>query len=80
MRMVPILRITEQEKRELERRAGGDAASRRMIQRAQIVLLAAEGMPNRHIARAVGLNQNQVGMWRAASRRGWSASPGTRRG
>jgi transposase len=28
------------------------------------VLLAADGMPNRQIAGMVGLNQNQVGMWR----------------
>jgi transposase len=64
MRMVPRLRITVQEREELERRASDTTGSRRMMQRAQIVLLAADGMPNRRIAEAVGLNQNQVGMWR----------------
>jgi transposase len=64
MRTVPSLRITAQERTELERRAADVTGSRRMMQRAQIVLLAAEGMPNRHIAGRVGLNQNQVGMWR----------------
>jgi DNA-binding CsgD family transcriptional regulator len=64
MRMVPALRITRDERRELERRAGSDRVSRRTAQRAQIVLLAAEGVSNREIARLVGLNQNQVGMWR----------------
>ena len=64
MRMVPALRITGEERRELERRAASDQVSRRTAQRAQIVLLAAEGMANREIARLVGLNQNQVGMWR----------------
>jgi transposase len=64
MRMVPPLRITGDERRELERRARSDRVSRRAAQRAQIVLLAAEGVANREIARLVGLNQNQVGMWR----------------
>jgi transposase len=62
--MVPRLRITMQEREELERRVSDPTASRRMAQRAQIVLLAADGMPNRQIADVVGLNQNQVGMWR----------------
>jgi transposase len=35
-----------------------------VAQRARIVLLAADGVPNRQIAMLVGLNQNQVGMWR----------------
>lgn len=64
MRTVPALSITGEERAELERRAQGDGRSRRKVQRAQIVLLAAEGVPNRQIARVVGLNQNQVGMWR----------------
>jgi transposase len=64
MRMVPALRITGDERKELERRARSDRVSRRPAQRAQIVLLAAEGVSNREIARLVGLNQNQVGMWR----------------
>jgi transposase len=64
MRMVPPLRITGDERGELERRARSDRVSRRTSQRAQIVLLAAEGVANREIARLVGLNQNQVGMWR----------------
>ena len=64
MRMVPALRITNEERRELERRAQGEHVSRRVAQRARIVLLAADGVPNRQIAMLVGLNQNQVGMWR----------------
>ena len=62
--MVPALRITNEERRELERRAQGEHVSRRVAQRARIVLLAADGVPNRQIAMLVGLNQNQVGMWR----------------
>jgi transposase len=48
----------------LERRAQGEHVSRRVAQRARIVLLAADAVPNRQIAMLVGLNQNQVGMWR----------------
>jgi len=40
----------------------GEHGSRRVAQRARIVLLAADGVPNRQML--VGLNQNQVGMWR----------------
>jgi transposase len=64
MRTVPALRITGEEQRELERRATSERVTRRTAQRARIVLLASEGVPNREIARLVGLNQNQVGMWR----------------
>lgn len=39
-------------------------AERRLRQRALIVLYAADGIPNRKIATLVGLNQNQVSMWR----------------
>ncbi len=64
MRTVPALRITGEEQRELERRATSERVTRRTAQRASIVLLAAQGVANREIARLVGLNQNQVGMWR----------------
>ena len=64
MRTVPSLRITGEEQRELERRATSDRVTRRTAQRARIVLLASRGVANREIARLVGLNQNQVGMWR----------------
>ena len=64
MRMVPALRITNEERRELERRAQGEHVSRRVAQRARIVLLAADGVPEPADRHAGGLNQNQVGMWR----------------
>lgn len=38
--------------------------SQRMLRRCRIVLMAAEGVPNRRIAPVVGMNQNQVGTWR----------------
>jgi hypothetical protein len=46
---------------ELERRR---LVPGRTGQRAHIVLLAADGLPNTQIATIVGLNKNQVGMWR----------------
>jgi transposase len=46
---------------ELEQRL---SAPGRTGQRALIVLLAADGLPNRRIATIIGLNENQVGMWR----------------
>lgn len=62
MRTAPPLTLTRG-----ERRALGDLLvghGRRVAQRATIVLLADAGFPNRRIATVVGLNQNQVGMWR----------------
>ena len=37
----------------------------RLAKRARIVLLAAEGMANRHIGEVVGMHYNQVGLWRS---------------
>jgi DNA-binding CsgD family transcriptional regulator len=35
-----------------------------LVQRAQIVLQAADGQPNKKIAQNLGLNENSVGLWR----------------
>lgn len=49
---------------ELERRVRSRTAEARVVQRARIVLLAADGESNRAIGDKVGLHYNQVGLWR----------------
>lgn len=39
-------------------------SEQRMVTRARVVLAAAEGLPNRRIAREVGLCERKVGVWR----------------
>jgi len=39
-------------------------SEQRMVTRARVVLAAAEGKPNRRIAREVGLSEQKVGQWR----------------
>ncbi len=58
------LEISDEERVELERRARAYTTAQRMVRRCQVVLLAADGVPNRRIAPEVGLNENQVGVWR----------------
>jgi transposase len=61
---VPALEITDVERAELQRRVRARTATQREAQRARIVLLAAEGVPNRRIAAEVDMSEEYVGCWR----------------
>jgi transposase len=61
---VPPLTITEEERAELLRRVRAHTTPQRAAQRTRIVLLAADGLPNRQIAPIVGMNQHTVAQWR----------------
>ena len=56
--------LTEQQKTLLENIRRSRVASQRWIQRAQIILLAAEGMLNSEISLRVAMGRQQVGLWR----------------
>ncbi|MGQ0826654.1 MAG: IS630 family transposase [Actinomycetota bacterium] len=58
------MKITRAERAELNRRVRAHTTPQRMARRCRIVLLAADGVANRRIAPAVGMNENQVGVWR----------------
>jgi transposase len=58
------LQISDDERAELERRVRAHTTSQRMARRCRIVLLAADGVPNRRIGPEVGMNEHQVGVWR----------------
>jgi DNA-binding NarL/FixJ family response regulator len=57
---IPPLVITEQERAELQRRVRAPTTPQPAAKRARVVLLAAEGVPNRQIAPMVGMNQHTV--------------------
>jgi transposase len=60
---VPI-ELADGERSVLERIVRSPRSEQRMVRRARVVLLAAEGRPNRQIARKVGLSEQKVGQWR----------------
>jgi len=61
---VPAVELTDAERVELGRRARAHTSSQRDAKRARIVLLAAEGVPNRQIAVEVAMSEQAVGKWR----------------
>jgi transposase len=64
MPTIPPLVITQQERAELQRRVRAHTTPQRAAKRARVVLLAADGVPNRQIAPIVGMNQHTVAHWR----------------
>jgi transposase len=61
---VPPLTITDEERAELERRVRAHTTPQRTAKRARVVLLAADGIPNRQVAPMVGMNEHTVAQWR----------------
>ncbi len=64
MRAAPSIVLTESEQATLERWAGGRVTEARLVQRARIVLEAAQGRTNKAIGELVGLGRRAVGRWR----------------
>jgi transposase len=62
--MLERVKVSEADRSELERRVELDSTRERDRLRAQVVLLAAEGLTNREIARRIGLRPEHVGVWR----------------
>lgn len=56
--------LTAEERKTLESLAGSRTASYRQVQRARLILLAAEGMTNTAIAKEVDLSRGMVVQWR----------------
>src|SRR3954454_4594451 len=61
---VRTVQVPEADRRELERRARDKGAPARVVERARIVLLAAEGVPGQQIAELVGCAEGTVVTWR----------------
>ena len=61
--MPPVL-LSEGDRDELERRVRAHPSSQRQVRRTRIVLMAADGMSKRQIAKEVGIDQIYVGVRR----------------
>jgi transposase len=64
MRVAPKVIVSEEDRKVLERWARGRSTPVRLMQRANIVLLAAEGRENKDIATALDVTRQLVGRWR----------------
>lgn len=58
------VKLSDEERRALEGIVAAATSEQRMVRRARVVLLAAEGLPNRRIAGEVGLSEQKVAQWR----------------
>ncbi len=64
LRVAPTILLTNEQERELTRLARSKRTSVRLAQRAQIVLLAGQGLQNKDIAEQLGIGRVQVARWR----------------
>ena len=64
LRVAPGIELTDEQEGELMRLARSKRTSVRLAQRAQIVLLAAQGLQNKDIAQQLGIGRVQVARWR----------------
>lgn len=64
LRVAQTIELTDEQRSELTRLARSKLASVRLAQRAQIVLLAAQGLQNKDIAGQLGIGRVQVARWR----------------
>jgi len=68
MRMAPMVVLSPEQRRELERYARGRRVPLRLVQRSQALLLAAEGKRNTEIAQTLGVGRDTVAHWRSRFR------------
>jgi transposase len=64
MSTLPPLGLADGERAELQRRVRAHTTPQRDVTRARMILLAADALPNRQIARLVGMHPDAVGRWR----------------
>jgi transposase len=63
MRLPPLV-VGSDDRGELERRARSNTLEVRVVERARLVLMAADGASNREIGAVIGMHYNQVAVWR----------------
>ena len=64
MRVAVTIELTNEERTKLSKYSRGHSTPVRLVKRAQVVLLAAEGKTNAQIAAEVGMARGPVGTWR----------------
>lgn len=64
MRMAQQIELTDEDRKQLTKWSRGRSTPQRLVLRAKIVLLAADGMLNQDIAQNLGTLRKTVGLWR----------------
>ena len=64
MRVAPTITLSDDDRRTLKSWSRGRSTPARLVQRARIVLMAADGSENIDIARELGTDRQTVGRWR----------------
>jgi transposase len=64
MRIARAIMLTDKDRSTLERWSRSRSTEARLVERARIILLAAEGRENKHIAVELGVTRATVGRWR----------------
>ena len=64
MRRAVTIELTEAERLTLVKWSRGKRTAARVVERTRIILLAADGLENREIAKQLGVTQPTVGKWR----------------
>jgi transposase len=64
MRVAPVIELSATERRKLERMCSVRSSALRVQERAQIVLLASEGLQNKQIAERLKMDLDKIGRWR----------------
>src|SRR5271169_155537 len=64
MRTAPSIELSSEQRTALQRLARQRSAPARVVERARVVLLAAEGLENKQIARRMGITPEKAARWR----------------
>ena len=64
MNRAPALPLTAEQRAALDRWVRSGMTPQRLVFRSRIVLLAAEGIPSKHIAATLDTSQDTVRLWR----------------
>ena len=64
MRVAPAIELTDTTRKELKKAARSNTSSVRFARRAEVILLASQGMNNKAIAKELGIGRLQVARWR----------------
>jgi transposase len=64
MRRAPLIELSGMEREELNKIVRGRCIPIRLVERAQIVLLSAEGLDNQEIGERLGISRHKAGRWR----------------
>lgn len=65
MRIAPAVNLNSEQREVLEQRSRARSLAARVVERARIVLLAAEGKQNKQIAQQLGISKQKAARWRS---------------